>query len=226
LHDPKRSSLNLNADQRRLFDQHQDLINFVTAPYVRAYSSKFGISRDEFRQAARIGLAAAANKFDPSRGVPFAPFARVKMKHHCNDVLALSGGSAGMAAVRDARVHTLAYDKPVVTRTGKLTTRGAIAEKRLGGRAAQAEIATLAELSRLVEVREAITRLETLTPVERKVLRLRFLEGLDRMATARRLRCSGTHVRRVQYRAVVKLRLHFAGKGALAPDLPMPASGG
>jgi RNA polymerase sigma factor (sigma-70 family) len=224
VHDPKRSSLKLNTRQQKLYDEHQDLISFVTAPYVRAYSAKFGVSRDEFRQAARIGLAFAASKFDALRGVPFAPFARVKMKHHCDDILALSGGSAGMAAVRDARKYTVPYDKPVITKTGKQTTRGEIAEKKLGGRAAQAEIGTLAELTRLFEIREAIAHLGTLTPVERRVLRLRFFAGLDRAATARKLHCSGAHVRRIQSRAVVKLRLYFADKGAVAQDLPMPAS--
>jgi len=56
------------------------------------------------------------------------------------------------------------------------------------------------------ENRQAVKNPKTPTSFERRVLRLRFFDGLDRRALAKQLRCSIPHVQRTIRSAIAKLR--------------------
>jgi len=217
---PKRkkpkNNLRLTRTQRQLYDDHQALVNFVSAEFLERYP---WANRDELRQACLVGLARSAKVFDPARGVAFGAFARIMLRKFCNAHL-FDKPLYEQNALRFERQA----DTPVMTSKGETLTLGELAENRLGRVSAQDEQASLREVASLVELREAVEHLTTLTPLERRVLKLRFFRGLEIAETAKKIGWSGVLVKRLARRGVRKLREHFAAKRALPPDAPLPAT--
>jgi DNA-directed RNA polymerase specialized sigma24 family protein len=74
-------------------------------------------------------------------------------------------------------------------------------------------------------VRELIATLATLTAFERKLLTLRYVEGVERDVVARKLKMSIPNLKRKLRNAVGKLRVHLADQGALSLTDPLPCLG-
>lgn len=215
------NNLRLNNRQQKLFDENIRLARLVAARFIRAYPDRAS-QRDELFQAARVGLAWAAKRFDPSRGVPFPPYARKLITWQCSQLL--FGRREGSAAERAARRHERSTDEVLrVTDDGNYTRGDLIADLR-ARQELQSDFSADNLAATLADVRSALT-LATLTPDERRFLRFRYVMGIPMKTLARRMGRSVPWVTRVHRTAVAKLREHFAARGAVAPHAPLPPDG-
>jgi RNA polymerase sigma factor (sigma-70 family) len=73
----------LTAEQRDLAARYLPLARTLARPYKR----RWGFARDEFESAACLAVVEAAQSFDPSKGVPFATYARIRILGELRDVL-------------------------------------------------------------------------------------------------------------------------------------------
>lgn len=219
---PKRNSLRLSRHEQALFDAHE----FLVKPVARQFCGRYpGLPMDEVLQAARLGLCHAVKHRGRAvaRDIPFAPFARMRMKWSCAQWM--FGRFAGMSAVQNAKRHEFSASEETVTKEGEQITRGERAENKIAKREMGDEIGTLRLEARRAEMRDAIATLATLTDFERKVMRLRYVDGLERATMAKKLRCSQPTVQRATHKAVGKLRAMLVHQGSLPPSAPLPLLG-
>jgi RNA polymerase sigma factor (sigma-70 family) len=218
---PKRSSLRLTKRQQVYFDAHLHLASGVAKRFCYKYP---GVKMEEVLQAARLGLCVAVKRHLTSgKDLPFPPYAVQQMKWSCAGIL--FGRAAGNAAAKHARIHEVSADEKTCTKDGEQITRGERAENKLAKRELSATVADLNLQARRFEMRELISTLETLTSVERKILTLRYVQGVERDVVARKLKMSIPDLKRKLRNAVGKLRVHLADQGALAPGAPLPCLG-
>lgn len=143
----------------------------------------WGEPMDDLVQAGRIGLLHAARRYDAARGVPFAAYAVPtvigEMRHHLRDRTGLLSGTRGAESVpRTIELHDVD----------------------------QADAAPEAAFER-VELRSALLpQLALLPAAERRVVELRFVEGMTQDAVADELGVSQAQVSRLQARALCRLR--------------------
>lgn len=130
----------------------------------------------------------------------------------------------GRAALKNAERHELPGDEPVrVTDEGEEITRGQLAEDKLAKKVVErSSVSDDRHNGVLHDIRLALEELDTLDKRERKVLRLRYLEGLGLDRIAPKLKLSHPTVKRICRSAIGKLRAHFKNIGALSPDAPLP----
>jgi RNA polymerase sigma-B factor len=200
---------------------HLSLVRTLASRYARR-----GESFEDLVQVAAVGLVAAARRFDPGRGVPFAAYALPtidgELRRHLRDrsstvrvprreqeLAGILRREAERTAQRRRREATLAE---TAAAAGVSLSRAAAA---LG---AVAEPLPLAELERRPSAEaedelEACERralvadlLATLPPREREIVRLRFAEELQQAEIAHRLHISQSQTSRLLAGALEKLR--------------------
>lgn len=76
----------------------------------------------------------------------------------------------------------------------------------------------------LHDIRAAL-KIPGLSSEEKRFLHLRYEFGLDRKEVAKRMRRSLPHLGRLNRSVVGKLRVHFASRGALPQNAPIPPDG-
>lgn len=212
----------LDSDTRRqLVEQHLPLVRGLARRHAGA-----GETFEDLVQVGALGLVAAACRFDPNRGVPFAAYATPtvdgELRRHLRD-----------------RASTIRVPRREQALAGDLRRAAVATAQRLGHDASLAEIADAAGLSRREAERvlgrtaatssltsldgepspdasaamEACERrvllraaLATLEPRERSALALRFGAELSLREVGRRLGLSPGQAARAVRRAVEKVR--------------------
>jgi RNA polymerase sigma-B factor len=196
-----------------------------------------GETFEDLVQVGALGLVAAARRYDPDRGVPFAAYAAPtvdgELRRHLRDrtstIRVPRREQALAGALRRAAVSTaqrLGHEASLgeIAAAAGLTRREA--ERVLGGTAAAAPLTWLddaasaaasAELEaceRRLLLRAALAGLE---PGERTALALRFGGELSLTEVGRRLGLSPRQAARIVRRALEKVRT------SLGPDEDIPA---
>lgn len=222
-------SLKLDKRQQKLFDAHAYLIPWVARSRRHQWHPN---DFDELLQAARLGLVKACQKANKEQLANFPAFAHHVMKHDClnrknrNHGIPLKGsGNNGYVSQQNARLKERSLSDVLNPGEDGPYTRANQVEGARGRSEIQASPGEDHRAARIYEIRQALESLGTLTQFEKKVLKLRFIDGLTRPEVAKRLDCSVPTVRWAIHGAVVKLRVHFHGWGALPVDAPLPASG-
>jgi RNA polymerase sigma-B factor len=218
---------------RDLVESHRPLAQRIAA----GFASR-GQPLEDLEQVAYLGLVTAARRFDPSRGVRFATFARVTVTGELKKYF---------------RDHSWLVRVPRSVQELYLVVRPAVEEltQSLGRAPTIAEIAQQigADEEAVVEALDAagslhadsldrpryedddeqrayepswsdegfarvderswlVPALASLPPRERRILELRFLEGLPQSAIAERVGISQMHVSRLLARTLATLREH------------------
>jgi hypothetical protein len=107
-------------------------------------------------------------------GASFPPFAHHLIKNSCRAFL---WGRHHPAAIRHAVVREKSMSEELRAGEDGPYTRENWVEDRAGKRELQSDVAHDKFLTRLFELREALQLLTTLTAFEKRVLRLRFVNG-------------------------------------------------
>lgn len=212
----------LDSDTRRqLVEQHLPLVRGLARRHAGA-----GEAFEDLVQVGALGLVAAARRYDPDRGVPFAAYAAPtvdgELRRHLRDRAATirvpRREQALAGALRRAAVSTaqgLGHEASLgeIAAAAGLSRREA--ERVLGGTAAAASLAALdgeasvaasAEIEaceRRVLLRAALAALE---PRERTALALRFGAELSLREVGRRLGMSQGQAARTVRRALEEVR--------------------
>lgn len=215
--------LSLTPSQRNLFDKHAYLIPWVTRRLRHHWHPN---DHDELLQAARCGLVKACQVAAKKSITDFPPFAFHVMKCAClNRKNRNHDRGNGHVSQQNAKFKERSLSDVLnVGEDGAYTRLNAVEDER-GRREYQSSHGAERLGARLFEVREALQNLDTLTSFERRVLKLRFVDGLTRPDIARRLDASVIAIGRAIHSAVIKMRVHFHGWGALPAEAPLPASG-
>lgn len=214
-----------------LIERHLPLVRSIARRYAGS-----GEPLDELVQVGSVGLVAAARRFDPARGVPFAAYAAPtvegELRRHLRD-----------------RASTIRVPRREQERAASLRRAAHAVSQRLGHEASLDETAAAAgmtvddarlalaapavtvplssverrastdaddELSACVDrelVRELVAEL---APRERQLVRLRFDDDLSQTEIARRLSISQSQASRLLAAALEKLRSSAAAGGTRA----------
>jgi RNA polymerase sigma-B factor len=214
------------------------VVDLVTRhlPLVRVLARRYagtGEPFDDLVQVASVGLVAAARRFEPARGIPFAAYAAPtidgELRRHLRDrssairiprreqeLVAALRRAARLAAQR------LGHEASLAETAAAAGVSPAEAGSALLGSAVPAPLAALelrpstaAEAEMEACERRALVEelLASLDPREREIVRLRFGADLSQSEIARRLSISQSQTSRVLNAALDKLRR------SLGPDL-------
>jgi RNA polymerase sigma-B factor len=199
------------------------------------YRSSRGTTPEDLRQTARAGLIAAVDRYDPTYGNPFVPYAVAcvvgEIKRHLRDTSwrlhvprPLKEQALRLAKAADQLRQRLGRS-PTTTELAELSGMGE--EEVLEGLAAagsRLEVsldqpvggdgdASLGDLMAAAGAREEPEDLLTLPglvaalpALEREVIMLRFFQELDQYEIAARVGFSQMHVSRLQRRALARMR--------------------
>ena len=218
------------APVERLVESHRSLALRLAQPFASR-----GQPIEDLEQVALIGLVTAAQRFDPTRGVRFATFARVTI---------------GGELKKYFRDHAWTVHVPRPVQETYLAVRTAVEDltQRLGHTPTPEEVAGLVgvDVEHVIEAMEAaralhvesldrppgeegddrgldrgiddmgflrveerswlVPALASLPERERTILRLRFFDGLPQSAIAARVGISQMHVSRLLARSLENLR--------------------
>jgi RNA polymerase sigma factor (sigma-70 family) len=133
--------------------------------------------------------------------VAFGAFAINRINWHL--IRVVSGSAFDRRKVR--------MDAEVRRKDGTYLTFSDVIDERHGRASVQSRFAAMNEMGRIHDLETAITTV--LTPIERKILILRFFEHLDLKRTARKLRMPRHMAMIHTTRAVHKLRRYFRKRG-------------
>jgi RNA polymerase sigma-B factor len=215
-----------------VLDRCSDLVSSYL-PLARARAVRYaghGESLDDLLQVGALGLVAAARRFDPGRGVPFAAYAlptidgelrrhlrdraaTVRLPRRAQQQSAAVRQAAGLAAQRLGREPSLSdtaaaagvsLDEARAALRGRPTT---VPLSELDGRASGDAEDELAACVDRALVDDLVARLPAR---ERSVLRLRFGGDLPQAEIARRLGISQSQASRLLASALEKLRHSLA----------------
>jgi RNA polymerase sigma-B factor len=202
--------------RRRLVELHLPLVTTLA----RRYRGR-GEALEDLQQVGAVALLAAIDRFDPGRGEDLVAFAVPtidgELRRHLRD---------RVEAVRPPRrIHELrgalpALDRELVARLGRAPTdeeraraAGACREDVAAATAPlvvpleEHRLADEADTLRAAEDRVAVARaLRRLPARERRIVALRFGDGLSQAAIASRLGLSQVHVSRLLRSALQTLR--------------------
>jgi RNA polymerase sigma-B factor len=198
------------------------------------YRRSRGTTPEDLRQSARAGLIAAVDRYDPTYGIPFVPYAVAcvvgELKRYLRDT------SWRLHVPRPRKEQALrvcrAADE-LHQRLGRSPTTGELAEhleldeeqvlEGLAAAGSRLEVsldqpagedgdASLGDLMAAPGAREepedllALPGLVAALPaLEREVIVLRFFQDLDQYEIAARVGCSQMHVSRLQRRALARM---------------------
>src|SRR5690242_4378892 len=204
-----------------LIERHLPLVRSIARRYAGS-----GEPFDELVQVGSVGLVAAARRYDPNRGVPFAAYAAPtvdgELRRHLRDRTSTIrvprreqalAGELRRAAV--ATAQQLGHEASLTEIAAAAGLSRHEAERVLGGTAAatpltlldgEASVAASAEMEaceRRVLLHAALAALE---PGERRALALRFGAELSLREVGRRLGISEGRATRVVRRALEKVR--------------------
>ena len=184
--------------------RHLDLVN----PMARRYASISGLDGDDLRQVGALGLLRAAERYEASRDVPFAVFARPHIRgailHYLRD---------GAALVRlPRRVQQSANDSAPSWNAASQRRRLLPIDPEWPG-APEPAVEGLEVTERQVR---AIEGLKTLPAEERQALTLVILNGLSLRGAAGRLDVSAMTVQRRLKRGLKQLRRLLSDQDSLA----------
>jgi RNA polymerase sigma-B factor len=159
-------------------------------PLARAVAARHGRTRElreELTQVGALGLVAAASRFDPSRGVPFAAYAGVTVEGEIRRYL--RDRSCLVRVPRRERAAARAVAPLPLTEV----------EQRASGAAAD----ELDGCERRALLRQG---LEALPAKEREAIGLCYLGDLTQREVARRMRISQSHASRLLAAGLAQLR--------------------
>ena len=209
-------------------DPITDLVR-LHLPLVRGLARRYagsGEPLEDLVQVASVGLVAAARRFDPARGIPFAAYATPtidgELRRHLRDrsspvriprreqeLVATLNRVARLAAQRlghEASLAETAAAAGIPLAEAGSALLGSAAPATLAAlelRASEAAEAEIEDCERRTLVEELLASLDER---ERKVVSLRFGEDLSQSEIARRLSISQSQTSRVLAAALDKLR--------------------
>ena len=199
------------------------------------YRRSRGTTPEDLRQSARAGLIAAVDRYDPTHGNPFVPYAVAcvvgELKRHLRDTSWRLHVSRPLKeqALRLCRaadeLHQRVGRSPTTTELAEhldldeeevlegLAAAGSRLEVSLDQPVGDNDDASLGDLMAAADLREEPEDLlalpglvAALPPLERKVIMLRFFQDLDQDTIAARVGFSQMHVSRLQRRALARMR--------------------
>jgi len=204
-----------------LVEQHLPLVRSLARRYVAS-----GEPLEDLVQVASVGLVAAARRFDPSRGIPFAAYATPTVDGELRRYLRDRTGTIRVPR----REQELAAD---LRRAARAMSQLTGHEPSLHEAAAAVGVSTVVAADALLamvsplpldaleptanpaaeeeieacERRELVRELlAALTPREREIVRLRFGEDLSQLEIGRRVHLSQSQASRLLAAALEKLR--------------------
>jgi len=210
---PHRSSLQLSEEQQQRYDESAHLVTYEVGRYGRFCRPE---EHDELAQHARLSLVRVCQGYLHLSIERFLPYARMSVRNACRNYCF---GRGRLATLRDADTFELSENTPVKKNDEDVLTLGQVAENDLARDEGNGD---LCHAARLFEIRQAVAELKNLTQRERRLLKLRFIDGLEQQQVAVKLGISVVQSKRVLRSALAKLRAHFAHLGALAPDAAIP----
>lgn len=144
---------------------------------------------EELRAAAEDGLIRAAQKFDPTRGIPFRFYAQFQVRSEIRQFLMrhTSTVRANTRAVGRAGGFVLHNDAPYEDEAALLMT--------------------IEDPEAIIDAKRAVTRgFRALTTTERRILVGQYVDDLPSQQLGQELRVSGARVRQIRDRAVERMR--------------------
>jgi RNA polymerase sigma-B factor len=209
------------VDRERLIEEH--------LPLARAVARRHATTAEPFEdlvQVASLGLVAAARRYDPSRGVPFAAYAVPtidgELRRYLRDlsstvrvprrqqalasVLRRAASAASQRLGREVSVAEAAEAAGVAVGEAELALGATAPSASLGDLEYAVSDAADAELEaceRRVLFEPILTALQ---PREREALGLRFAGDLSQQEIARRMHISQSQASRLLARALEKVR--------------------
>lgn len=216
-----------------LIESHLGLARHLAARYQRR-----GEAAEDLEQVAMLALVRAARRYDPQRGVPFAGYATPsilgEIKRHFRDRL---WTMRVPRPLQELYLQAKAARDEVTLHTGVAPTLPELAE-RLGCRVEDlveameagsnfrpASIDGLDEVrsqqlpaadggyDRVLDQQRLGELLPLLSPVERRIIQLRFVEERTQSSIAAELGVSQMHISRALDRILTKLRDNMAADG-------------
>ena len=202
------SSRKLNARQQKLFEEHLWLVDRQSRIFLKRQQRFY--PRDEVLQIVREGLWYAAWLYRPP-SMPFGMFASKQINWHLNGFyFGQWAHSPGSKASRQAVEYEIQGSSPIAQKPEKdIATVMDLA----GDQVASREIAHHPGDDRKSHVLSQAWNLSTLDARERRVLRLRFDDGLELDLISAKIGFSIPVVKRIQRSAIRKLRAHFESLG-------------
>jgi RNA polymerase sigma factor for flagellar operon FliA len=206
------------------------------------------VDPQDLTHAGLWGLMQAIESFDPARGSPFFPFMRLRVRGAMLDELRHMDWlprlwRARQRAILSARVllrerlgrepfdselaSELAISEELLRRScpparGEMISRGARGDDDAATDPLEALMDETESPLESLHRRELLLQIEqSLRPIEWKVLRLHYLEGLTGRQVARRLRLSASRICQIHGRVLERLKLRLAKYGdesAARPD--------
>jgi RNA polymerase sigma-B factor len=208
-----------------------DTANLVAShlPLARSLARRYagrGEALDDLVQVGALGLVAAARRFDPGRGVPFAAYAlptvEGELRRHLRDRAATirvpRRAQQQVAAIRQAAddaAQSLGHEPSLVDAAAAAGVPVEDARAALGGPAATVPLSTLdgyasaaaeAELAACEDRTVVSELLAALPPRERQLVRLRFVRDYSQAEIARHLDISQSQASRLLASALERLR--------------------
>ena len=199
------------------------------------YRGSRGISPEDVRQTARVGLVAAVDRYDPDRGNPFVPYAVAcvvgEIKRYLRDTSwrvhvsrPVKERTLRLCKALDELPHQLGHSPTVPELAGHLGlsedetleaieaahSRSEVSLDQPVGAEGEVSLGEHLPAPEPSEEAEDLLLLpelvEGLPEQERQVVVLRFFHDLDQYDIAARVGCSQMHVSRLLRRALARLR--------------------
>jgi RNA polymerase sigma-B factor len=222
------------SDRDELLRQHYGLAVALARRF--ALRASWGESVDDLTQVALLGLVRAAERFDPSLEIPFAGFAAAtitgELKHHLrdrswsvrpprrvqdlylrmqdaiNDLNQELGRSPNFDEISQRLgVPTSdiveAYEAGTMRRLTSLDSPSGEEDPRPLSRRIPAENKDIDQIDERLAVTDL---LQQLPERQRRMVRLRYLDGLTQNEIAKRMSMSQAHVQRLLVRSLDQLR--------------------
>lgn len=211
----------MNPEQQRLFDEHL----WIAYSEARRWSSRgTRFAPEEVRQAALTALWDAVRHYDSKRvACEFGAYATRQVRWGISRYFFHGyAGSPGSAAARHAAERELQGSTPIPTDEDGERTVLDLADDLAGLRELAEEPGEDRYDARLAEIERAIASPVLLTAFERRVLKLRFQQGLKVAAIAAKLRVSEGPIKSALRSGVQKLRSYFSDRGFSTLPVEMP----
>jgi RNA polymerase sigma-B factor len=199
------------------------------------YRGSRGVSPEDLRQTARVGLVAAVDRYDPDYGSPFVPYAVAcvvgELKRYLRDASwrvhvsrPVKERALRLCRALDELPHALGRSPTVAELAAHLGlsedetleamdvvhTRSEVSLDQQVGDDGDTSLGDRLPAAAPREELEDLLLLpglvDHLPPVEREIVVLRFFHDLDQYEIAGRVGCSQMHVSRLLRRALTRLR--------------------
>jgi len=189
---------------------------------------------DDLLQVAQIGLLKAIDRFSPAHGVPFAAFATPtilgELRRHFRDhtwsvhvprrakdlrgVVNAMSEELSLSLHRSPTVEEIAerVNVPAEQVIEALEANQAYRTRPMDVTGRNEATSSSAEFDHVLDHEVAIALLDRLAPRERRILTLRFFDGLSQEQIAQEIGTSQVHVGRLIAASLAQLRQHLAEK--------------